>query len=445
MSKIERALQRTTDTRSLIIGDGAVARTAEMFAKLFPDQRAIVIADTNTWGVAGEAVMASLDGAGIGHEEPFVITDPELYAEWSYVEQVIERLSQCDAVAIAIGSGVINDLTKYASSVVGRRYMCVATAASMDGHTAYGASITKDGNKQTFDCPAAYGFILDSTIAAAAPKSLVASGYADMIAKIPAGVDWMLADATGNEKIDPFAWGLIQEGLRHSLSSPKAVHEGNVSKIEKLAEGLLMCGFAMQAMQSSRPASGAEHLYSHYWDMENLCYNGRLVSHGFKVGIGTLISTASIEFLLEKGLADLDIDKCVDAWKSWEAQEREIRKLLDEKPGHLARALKETKEKYVSKDELREQLSTLKASWDELSERIREQIISFDEVHENLQLVGAPYEPEQIGVSREHLRETFRLLPYMRNRYTSIDVLYRCGYMDELDERLFGKGGIWEI
>lgn len=61
-----------------------------------------------------------------------------------------------------------------------------------------------------------------------------------------------------------------------------------------------MSGFAMQSMLSSRPSSGAEHLFSHYWDMEGLCYNGRPVPHGFSVAIGTLVSVACLEYLLNK-------------------------------------------------------------------------------------------------------------------------------------------------
>ena len=64
---------------------------------------------------------------------------------------------------------------------------------------------------------------------------------------------------------------------------------------------------------------------------------------------------------------------------------------------------------------------------------------------ENLHLVGAPYEPEMIGVSRERLRTTLGYIPYMRSRFTNIDVIFRCGLLPALDEKLFGKGGIWEI
>lgn len=446
MNKIENALQRTTDTRDLIIGAGVVARTAEMFNKLFPGRRAIVVADVNTWEVAGRAVQASLDAAGVPSESPFVFDDPDLYAEWRFVEQLKSALEAVDAVAVAVGSGVINDLVKYTSHVLGRRYMCVGTAASMDGYTAYGASITKDGNKQTFECPAPYGFVMDPVIAAAAPKDLAASGYADLIAKIPAGADWMLAQAVGAEAIEPFGWDLVQNGLRESLSAPAAVYAGDVEMTEKLAEGLLMSGFAMQAIQSSRPASGTEHQFSHCWDMENLAYpSGRHVSHGFKVGIGTLASTAALEFLLSKDLSAIDVDACVAAWKPWEEQEAEIRALFEGKPGHLARALTETRGKYVDRDGLRSQLEALKAAWPVLKEQIRAQIIPFAEVHESLKLVGAPYEPEMICVDRERMRRTFSYIPYMRSRFTGIDVVYRLGLMPELTDLLFGPGGIWEV
>jgi len=439
------ALQRARDTKALITGRGTVCRTAEMFASLFPGKKAVIVADENTWEVAGRDAQRSLDQAGIRSEAPYIFPAKDFYAEWQHIETLKSYLEGLDAVAIAVGSGVINDTVKLVSHMLDRRYMCVGTAASMDGFTAYGASITKDGNKQTFDCPAPLGFVMDSQIAAAAPKELAASGYADLIAKIPAGADWMLADVVGSEKIDDFAWNLVQNGLKESLSDPAAVFAGDVDKTQALADGLLMSGFAMQAIQSSRPASGTEHQYSHCWDMEDLCFEGKHVSHGFKVGIGTLVSTAELEFLLEKGLEDIDVEACVAAWKSWEEMESEIRTLMAGKPGHIARALVEAKGKYVDKEGLRNQLEKLKTAWPELSMKIREQIISFDQVRENLRLVGAPYEPEMIGVSRERFRQTVSYIPFMRSRFTNIDVIYRLGWMDEFVERMFGKDGLWEV
>lgn len=444
MNAVEEALERARDTKALEFGEGAMEKVPSMFSKLFPGKTAIVVTDTNTYRVAGERVYDCIKAAGIPTAEPFIFTDPELYAEWSYIGQLEEHLRGMDAIAVAVGAGVINDLTKLVSGHLGRRYIIVGTAASMDGYTAYGASITFEGNKQTFDCPAPLGMVMDPSVAAKAPEGMSASGYADLIAKIPAGADWIIADAVGSEKIDPFAFSLVQNDLRDALSCPDAVAAGDVEATGKLSHGLIMSGFAMQAICSSRPASGTEHQFSHFWDMEGLCYNGRHVSHGFKVAIGTLVSTACLEFLLSKDLSTLDVDSCVAQWPSWEETERQIRRAFEGKPGHLSRALTESRAKYTDREGVRAQLEAVKRQWPELSGKIRSQIIPLSEVRDRLRRVRAPYECEMIGVSREKLRATFRCIPYMRNRFTAIDLLQRACLLEEAEKALFDEGALWK-
>ena len=326
----------------------------------------------------------------------------------------------------------------------------------MDGYTSFGASITKDGMKQTLPCRAPLGALVDTQVAAEAPKEMTASGYADLIAKVPAGADWMLADAIaaalpetekhGCERIHPLAWKCVQGPLRASLANPAGVATGDEGEIRKLSEGLIMSAFAMQASGTSRPASGTEHQVSHYWDMEDLCFEGRPVSHGFKVGIGTLASTATIEFLLEQDLANLDVEAAVAKWpKTFAELAATFPSVYGNRPDHIRRAESEMAKKYSTPDELRRELTFLKSVWPELSAKLKAQIMPFDEVRAKLKAVGAPYEPEMIGVSRERFRETYCGVPYMRARYFSLDLVSRLGLMDELLERLFGKGGTWEV
>ena len=445
MNEIETALQRARDTKALEFGEGAMERLPKMLEALFPGKKVVIVADDNTYNAAGRKVCGILDAAGTQMEDSFIFKDPELYAEWSYLQQLEAYLKERDAVPVAVGSGVINDLTKLASHHLGRRYVIVGTAASMDGYTAYGASITYEGNKQTFDCPAPLGVVFDPAVAAKAPAGMSASGYADLLAKIPAGADWIISDAVGSEAIDDFAFNLVQKNLRKALSDPAAVADGDAEATGMLADGLIMSGFAMQAISSSRPASGTDHQFSHFWDMEGLCYNGRHVSHGFKVGIGTMVSTACLEFLISKDLTRLDIYGCVAAWPTWEAEEAYSRKIFEGKPGHLARGLAESRAKYCGPEEIRCQLNAIVAVWPELRERIREQIIPFDDVKEMLRLVGAPSRPEEIGVSKARLRDTFKCIPFMRNRYTGIDLIYRAGLLDEVTEHIFGRGGRFEV
>ena len=445
MNKIEKALQRTTDTKALIIENGATRRVPEMFRSLFGEKKAVVIADKNTYAVAGKIVNEELEKTGIATAKPLIIEDADLFAEWHFMEMVENHLRASGAIPVAVGSGVINDLTKYASTLLNLKYMIVGTAASMDGYTAFGASITYKGNKQTFDCHAPYGMVFDPEIAAKAPKGMSASGYADLIAKIPAGADWMLAEAAGAEPIDKFSFDLVQDDLKEALSEPDAVAAGEVKPTEKLAEGLIMSGFAMQALQTSRPASGMEHQFSHYWDMEGLCYQGKHVSHGFKVGIGTLVSTACYEFLLNYDFSKLNAGKCAEMWPEWDGMKKEIEEIFKEKPTLRERALKESKAKYVSGEAIKKEIEDVRKAWPELKNELKKQLYSFDKIKDMLKRVGAPYEPEMIGVSRERLKETFRGIPYMRSRYSAIDFILRAGLTGDVTTCLFGKGGRWEI
>ena len=448
---IEKALAYTTDTKECVIAPGAVECAAKMFSGLFPGKKsAYLVFDPNTWKVAGERVEALLAAAGVSCRRHELGADGKpFHAEYRWIDEVrdgyLAAFADSKAPMVAVGSGTVNDIVKRTSEEVGVRYMVVGTAASMDGYTSFGAAITKDGMKQTLSCKAPLGCIVDSRIAAAAPGEMTASGYADLIAKIPAGADWMLADAVGSEAIHPVAWELVQDSLKDALKNPSGCASGDIAEVEKLCAGLVMSGFAMQAMNSSRPASGTEHQISHYWDMEDLAFNGLPVSHGFKVGIGTLASVKTLEFLLRFDLAALDIEKTVAAWwPDFASLCATFPKVYGDRPAHIRRAELEMAKKYSTPEKLRGELSALKRVWPELSRKIRAQLMPFDEVYAGLKAVGAPYEPEMIGVSRARFRETFAGVPYMRSRYFALDLVERLGLMPRLSEELFGAGGIWQ-
>lgn len=423
---LDAALAAASDTKFLSIGRDNAAEAARIFAQVFPGKKALVVADTNTFPVCGKAVYQALKAAGIEADEPFIFDDPHLYAEYKFVDQLEAALKQTDAVPVAVGSGTINDLTKLAAHHFDRRYISVATAASMDGYTAYGASITYQGSKQTFDCPAPLAVIADLDIIAAAPKGMNASGYADLLAKLPAGADWIVADALGIEPIDGPSWQMVQGHLRAWLDDPAGVARGDAKPLECLVAGLMMGGFAMQHLQNSRPASGAEHQFSHLWDMQHHQHNGKSVSHGFKVGIGTVSSAALYEFLYTQDFENLDIDQTVAAWPGWDALQGEIDSTFQvEEIREKARL--EQKEKYVNPEQLRDQLTRLKQCWPDLRRRLQEHLPTAGDLAAKLAAAGAPSQSEDIGISRDRLRESYRQALHIRRRFTVLDLADRTG------------------
>ncbi len=429
------------ETKDLRIGPGVIGEVAEVFRRNFPGKAAILIADPKTLIFAREAEQWLGEG-GCGCAALHLLEDPELYAEHRFVEEIHGFLAGCDGVPVAVGSGTINDLVKLASHRLGRPYLCIATAASMDGYTAFGASITFEGSKQTFSCPAPAVVMADIGIMATAPAEMGASGYADLLSKVTAGADWILADALGEEVIDHRAWDIVQGGLRDALGDPEGVRGADLKALEALTEGLMLGGFAMQWHRSSRPASGAEHQFSHLWDMQHHTHNGRAPSHGFKVGVATLAVTALYEALLDLPLEEIDVDAAAEAWPEPEVFAERIRELFpDEELQEIA--VKEGLLKHVPRETVRSQVGLLRKQWPELREKLRGQLIPLAEIKHMLEEAGAPTEPEEIGISRKRLRRSFDLAYFIRRRFTVLDLARRAGLLEPCLERLFGPEGIW--
>lgn len=440
---IKTALSHATETKVFEVGINALKRLPEIVARLGIAERAVIVADENTYAAAGEKVEHILREAAVGLDETILYPgQPVLHAEYGHVVKLRERLRTAQALPIAVGSGTINDLVKRSVWELGRRYVSVGTAVSMDGYTSAGAAIVKDGFKQTLECSAPIGIVGDLDVLAAAPAMMTAAGYGDLFAKIVAGADWILADELGVESIDPLAWRMVQEELREWLGRPSACAAGDREAIAQLYTGLSLTGFAMQAIHKSRPASGAEHQLSHIWEMENLTLNGLPVSHGLKVAIGSLASCAIFELLLALDLESIDVERRVGEWPSWQEREAEISALAGDAP-YTAQMKVESKKKHLTPEALRSRLLRLNERWDVVRKRLEQQLYPYGEMRAMMEAAGCHVRPEELGLSRERAVRTIRLAQMMRERYTVLDIAYELGLLDEWAEQIFSSVTYW--
>ncbi len=442
--RVRSAIWDGAMTRWVKIGTGALATIGECLDRCFPDRPVMVVCDPNTYAAAGRRVCEHLRTAGRRLLDPFVFEEEKLLAKYPFVQRLQTRLGETDAIAVAVGSGTINDLTKLASHLCDRPYMVVATAASMDGYTAFGASISRDGFKQTFTCPAPLAVLVDLDVIAQAPPEMNAAGYADLLAKIPAGADWLLADAAGAEPVDGDAWALVQPNLRAWVGNPAGVRQGDRTALAHLVEGLIMGGLAMQRAGSSRPASGADHQFSHLWDMQQHTHEGATPLHGNKVAIGTLASAAMYERVLAMPADDLiaDEDALVARWPAWEHIEQAIRH--DFPDAALAeQVLRQSRAKYLAPDALARRLRRLKNNWTATCARLGDQLLSPERLQEMLVAAGAPHVPEEIGISRQRLHASHRIAQRIRSRYTVLDIITEADWWTPCVDDLFRNGGFW--
>jgi glycerol-1-phosphate dehydrogenase [NAD(P)+] len=106
-------------------------------------------------------------------------------------------------------------------------------------------------------------------------------------------------------------------------------------------------------------------------------------------------------------------------------------------------AVRESAAKYLTREEARARLETLKRVWPELRFRLAQQLMPASEVEDILGRVGAIHHPSQIGISLEELRVTYLRAQTIRTRYTILDTLQEAGLLTSVVDRLFAPGGYW--
>jgi len=445
--RIRTALRDATDTDEVVIGSGALDSVPEVFRRTFgPGGSAVVVADANTWRAAGQQVQRNLEAAGVPVAEPYRFPPGQfVHADDTNVEALRDGLGGVDAVPVSVGAGSLNDIVKLAAHELGRPYMSVATAASVDGYTAFGAAITTGGYKRTMTCPAPRALVADLDVLRSAPAGMTASGYGDLLGKVTAGADWILADALGVEPVNGPVWDLVQGPLKSSVGRPAELAAGDLEAMGGLVEGLVMSGLAMQAAGSSRPASGAEHQFSHLWEMEGLGHDRQPpLAHGFKVGVGSIAVAALYERVLARDLSALDIEAATAAWPSREEVERRVR-ATHTTPGLDEAAVTETLAKYLDADQLGRRLELLTGRWPALGQRLQAQLEPAGRLRDMLRAAGCPTGPEAIGLDRQALQATYHRAQMIRRRYTVLDLAAETGILDQAVDELFGPGGFWAL
>ena len=408
------------DTRCFVLGEGALKYLPQLLQQEFPGAKPWVVADDNTWQAAGARAQQLLADAGMTPAKAYIFPGtPVLHPDFAYSERLAALMPE-KCVPVAVGSGVINDLVKCASGLKAVPYCCVPTACSVDGFTSAGAALAVNHNKQTVKCPPPAALCADVTIMATAPAPMLSSGFADLLTKVVAGADWIIADAVNEQPIRPDVWELIQGNIRRWVADSK--------DMLNIFEGLAATGYSMQMMLDSRPASGSEHLFSHVWEMEGLQKDGLDVSHGFKVGVGLLATSILMEYIINNDYASVS----AKAKEVMSVEERtlEIDSLLVKgcygaEPRKISLAKFRTGSAAVSRREL------IGSIWSALGEKLKKQLYSFEELRAMLKAGNCPTTPAEIGLSREQFLHGIKTAQLIRNRYTILDFLYEAGLLDE--------------
>lgn len=254
--------------------------------------RIALICDQNTYEAAGRKIEITT-----GYHT--IILPGTVQADRQTVEELL-RLTAGHAGLLAVGSGTINDLCKYASHLQDKPYSVFATALSMNGYASANASVAVENVKHTFAAQLPQHIYMDMDVLSAAPVKLTRAGLGDSVARVSAEWDWRASHLLLGTPFDETPFTIIRETEAELFNDTSGLQDGNINTHYLLAKLLILSGLGMTIAGGSYPASQSEHLVAHYIDQ-------RLPDpplHGELVGVTTLAMLEKQERFMKKRSID---------------------------------------------------------------------------------------------------------------------------------------------
>jgi len=400
-------------TLPVYIGDDAVSRLVD-YCQKNDIKETILVADQNTYSALGKRLGEELKDHGLDVES-VVLSGDEVVADAHYILQVLVHSGRENRTYLAVGSGTITDITRFVSHRTKSSFISIPTAPSVDGFTSIGAPIVVAGLKRTFITQSPLAVFVDLPTIRDAPGRLIASGFGDMIGKYTSLADWKLGHVLWDEPYDESIAQRAREAADNCVRYADEVGSGSEEAIRTLMEGLIILGKCMLEFGSSRPASGAEHHCSHYWEMKLLWEQRPALLHGAKVGVASVLIAEDYDKIRQVTREDL-IGKLRDARLPDREQEK---RRIQAGFGATADEVIEAQSDFLNMSAHR--FESLKQriieKWDEV-QSIAATVPSSQALADALKRAGAETKAESLGLTDAEVKSALAYSHYLRNRFT---------------------------
>ncbi len=401
--------------------------------------RVIVVADNRTRIILGDKVSNLLKKDG--HRTAIYIVEDSTggrpHADDNTLDCVVGAMRGAD-LAVAAGSGTINDLTKAASFQLGIPYIVAATAPSMNGYTSSIAALMIKGIKRTVPCAQPVAVVADLNILKDAPLDLISSGLADLESKPTATADYRLGAIIRGDNYCSAPEKVVLKAESKAAETSEGLVCRDIESVAALTEALILSGFSMKLAGSSGPASGGEHLISHFWDMTAHADNREEGLHGAQVGVATILTATLYEHLRDLDLCSLDIEKLIRTKPTLS----EERALIKKTYGNLAKeVIFEYEQKRPTDDELKKRLVFLQEKHSAVFETMADVLRPASVIRSILKKGKAPVTVFDLKLTPSHLKKAFLYSRYIRNRYTVLDLAFDLGVLENDADTILEKSG----
>ncbi|HEY9211420.1 MAG TPA: iron-containing alcohol dehydrogenase [Ancylobacter sp.] len=398
----------------VVIADDLVGAHADLVRRNMPATSYAVVADPDTWEAQGAAVAAALGASALS----VVLDHP--HADEAQVAALQEKTRGADAL-VAVGSGTINDLCKYATAKDGRPYCVFGTAPSMNGYTSTTASITlASGLKTTQNAHAARGVFIDLAVNAAAPAYLIAAGLGDSLCRSTAQVDWYFSNRMFGTIYREAPYALQDDDERALLARSADLAQGDREAVGYLHRLLTLTGFGISVARMSHPGSMGEHQISHWIDSFAGDRHPGTV-HGQQVGVTSVTMARLQEQILSQKQAPVIRPVRVD--------EEGLRRRYP--AAAVDACIAASRAKALDEAGCEAFNARLEMLWPDLRARLLDMAVPSAVLAGHMHAAGGAATASELGIHLDLYRDALRYSPEMRDRYSFLDLAAGMGILED--------------
>ncbi len=392
-------------------------------------KNAVLVADLITYKIAGKKVEELLQQAGYSISLCLLEREKELEPDESAIGEILYAMEKRTDFLIAVGSGSINDLTRYVAVNAKIPFVSVGTAPSMDGYTSVVAPLLNRGLK--INKPATYPKVLicDLEIMRNAPYPMLISGFGDVLGKYIAIADWRVGRIINNETYCPVAVDIVDQAVRKCMDNIDGIKAQTEAGVQSLIEALILAGLTILMIGHTRPVASVEHNMAHYWEMMKLLRKEHAPSHGTAVGVATGYVAKFYEEFLKLNPANLNKAEIKAKRLTREAREKFICEKYGSKFG--TSIIKENPDDFLTWEEQERRIDAFIQNFDLIKKEVA-LVPSWPEVKAIFQRLGSPITAAEIGIDDSLLEDTLFCAKDYRNRYTIFKTADEIGVLDEL-------------
>ena len=415
-----------TKIPKIIIENGAINKMSKLISE-YGAKKVFVLADTNTFDVAGREVCEILNENAISFSS-YVFNQERLEPDENTVGVAVMNFDYSCDLLIAVGSGVINDVGKIVSATAKIPYFIVATAPSMDGYASSTSSVTKGGLKVSLPSKCADVIIGDVQVLKNAPIIMLQAGLGDMLAKYVSVAEWKISNIITGEYYCEEIATLIKTALKRCVENAKGLLARDEESVKAVFEGLIISGIAMALAGVTRPASGVEHYFSHVLDMRGLEFNCNVSLHGLQCAVATKTVAGLYEQLInykpnkQKALSyvkEFNYESWASVLKTFLGKGADAMIILERKEGKYNAQLH------------KKRLDMIIENWSAIVEIINKEIPKEKQIDFILEQIGAPKTLGEIGIVCDE-RTLLKPTKDIRDKYVLSRLLWDLGIIDEV-------------